>query len=67
MTFINRQILQSTGYSFKITRDGKEGVAFYKTFSHRLILMDISMLQMNGMEATAAIRQTGLKKKLIIG
>ncbi len=51
------QILQTTGYSFKIARDGKEGLAFYKIYSPRLILMDVSMPLMNGMEATAAIRK----------
>ena len=50
------QILQTTDYSFKIAKDGKEGLAFYKTYSPRLILMDVSMPYMNGMEATKAIR-----------
>jgi len=51
------QILQTTNYSFKIARDGRQGLAFYKIYSPRLILMDVSMPHMNGMEATAAIRK----------
>ncbi|WP_075996172.1 response regulator [Salaquimonas pukyongi] len=51
------QILDCTGYSYKIAKDGKEGVAFYSKYRPHLILMDVSMPRMNGLEATGAIRK----------
>lgn len=55
------QILQSSGYKYLIARDGKEGVEMFEKHSPRLILMDVSMPRMNGLEATETIR--GLEKE----
>ena len=44
-------------YTFKIVPNGKEAVANYEALSPKLILMDVSMPIMNGLEATAAIRK----------
>ena len=43
--------------TFKIVTDGKEAVSQYKALRPKLILMDVSMPTMNGLDATAAIRQ----------
>jgi PAS domain S-box-containing protein len=51
------QILQSAGYSFKIAENGRIGIALMRRLEPKLILMDVSMPEMNGLEATAAIRQ----------
>ena len=51
------QILTETGYSFAIANNGREGVSLYERLQPKLILMDVSMPQMNGLEATAAIRK----------
>lgn len=50
------ETLQDLGVNFKIASNGKEAVALYQQLSPRIILMDISMPEMNGLEATAAIR-----------
>ncbi len=50
------QILQETQYTFKIVKDGAEALESYRNDSPRLILMDVSMPEMNGMDAARAIR-----------
>ncbi len=51
------QILQEIGCSFHIAANGKEGLSCYKSMSPSLILMDVSMPEMNGLDATRAIRE----------
>jgi len=51
------QILQTAGYSFEIADNGKMGVEKLKSIVPSIILMDVSMPEMNGLEATAAIRE----------
>jgi len=51
------QILQSAGYSFHIAPNGKHGVEMMKRLSPSIILMDVSMPEMNGLQATVAIRE----------
>jgi len=52
-----RQILEETGLNFKIVENGRLALATYKVQKPRLILMDVSMPEMNGKEATIAIRK----------
>jgi signal transduction histidine kinase/CheY-like chemotaxis protein len=51
------QILQQEGVNFRIANNGKEGVMLYQHLTPKVILMDVSMPQMNGHEATGAIRE----------
>jgi PAS domain S-box-containing protein len=51
------QILAETGFRFHIAENGKRAVETYRASPPRLILMDVSMPEMNGLEATAAIRE----------
>ena len=51
------QILSDTGYSFEIVENGKLAVEKYLARSPKIILMDVSMPEMDGHEATYAIRQ----------
>ncbi len=51
------QVLKSVGFSFVIKSNGKDGLEYYEKNSPDLIIMDVSMPVLNGLEATRAIRQ----------
>ncbi|WFS21600.1 response regulator [Rhizobium rhododendri] len=51
------QILQAAGAHFLIVRNGEEAVAAYRRCTPSLIMMDVSMPIMNGLQATRAIRE----------
>lgn len=51
------QILSETGYSFEIVANGRKAVDAYDRLNPRMILMDVSMPEMNGHEATGKIRE----------
>ena len=50
------QILGETGYSFQIVGNGRLALKAFAEINPRVILMDVSMPEMSGLEATAAIR-----------
>ena len=50
------QILNETGLTYAIVGNGRLAVEAHETMAPRMILMDVSMPEMNGLEATAAIR-----------
>ena len=50
------RFLQREGYRVLHAPDGKRGVALAKSGNPDLILMDLSLPEMNGWDATAAIR-----------
>ena len=51
------QILSSTPWRFAMASNGKEAVRMAQELRPRLILMDVSMPEANGIEATQAIRE----------
>ena len=59
-----RQILEETGLNFKIVENGRLAFASYKAQKPRLILMDVSMPEMNGKEATIEIRKYERNNKM---
>jgi len=56
------QILGSLPWSFEIVNDGQEAVEAYSRLRPRLMLLDVSMPVMNGLDAARAIR--GIEKPL---
>jgi PAS domain S-box-containing protein len=51
------QILSETDYSFEIVNNGRRAIEAFNEMNPRMILMDVSMPEMNGLEATATIRR----------
>ena len=52
------QILEETGYRYKIVGNGKLAVDAIDELAPSIILMDVSMPEMNGLEATSVIRES---------
>jgi CheY-like chemotaxis protein len=50
------KVLRSRGYTCELARNGREAVAMAAQFLPGLILMDLSLPEMNGWEATKAIK-----------
>lgn len=51
------QILADSPYTFQIVGNGRLAVESHASMKPRMILMDVAMPEMNGIEATAAIRR----------
>jgi len=50
------QILTGFGLSYRIAHNGRVAVEMHRSLKPRLVLMDVSMPELNGFEATQAIR-----------
>jgi len=58
-------LLKKTGCQFTIVSDGKEAVDKIQAENFDLVLMDMQMPNMNGIEATKVIRRAGIKVPII--
>lgn len=54
---VMQQILEQEGLRYEVANNGAIGVEKYKQLKPSVILMDVSMPVMNGLNATSAIRQ----------
>jgi signal transduction histidine kinase/CheY-like chemotaxis protein len=53
------RLLEKRGHSVLVAGDGQEALALFESHAVDLILMDLQMPKMNGIEATKAIRERG--------
>ena len=57
-----KYLMEQLGVSFKIVPNGRAAVDYWRSEAPSLILMDVSMPEMNGYEATKAIRAAEKKR-----
>lgn len=60
-----RRMLENTGVQVIMAADGSEAVRLAEAHRFDLILMDIQMPNMNGYEATEALRKAGLQAPIV--
>ena len=63
---VARAMLSKAGYQLDIVENGKQAVDAFTRGGHDLILMDLRMPEMNGLEATAVIRASENGKSIPI-
>ncbi|MFK7749993.1 MAG: response regulator [Kordia sp.] len=62
---VTKRILQNKGYQCDVAEDGLEAIDILKVNTYDLILMDINMPRIDGVETTIRIRETDKKTPII--
>ncbi|HLF14037.1 MAG TPA: response regulator [Bacteroidota bacterium] len=63
---LQRMLLSSQGYTVHSTADGPQGILLYKTLRPDLVLLDIGLPSISGIEVLKQIRQIDEKAKIIV-
>lgn len=61
-----RVILASAGYEVKTAMDAEEALAVLETFTPRLILMDIQLPRMDGLELTRQLKADPKHREILV-
>lgn len=62
---VTRRMLESLGHHVQIAADGREGVNLARANDYDLILMDLQMPHMSGIEAAGEIRRAGSRARIV--
>lgn len=63
---LQRIILQEEGYTVHSTADGPQGITIFKQHSIDLVLLDLGLPSMSGIEVLKEIRRHDAKAKVIV-
>jgi DNA-binding NtrC family response regulator len=63
---MQRMLLSSHGYTLYSTADGPQGITLYRTHRPDLVLLDIGLPTVSGIEVLRQIRQIDPKAKIIV-
>lgn len=58
-------ILQDAGHTVQVAMDGEQGVRVFNVWKPDVVLLDMFMPEMDGLETVGALRQVGASVKII--
>jgi CheY-like chemotaxis protein len=61
-----RVVLAAAGYDVKVASDAEDALTILESFTPRLILMDIQLPRMNGLELTRQLKANPARREIII-
>lgn len=58
--------LRKCGYAVDVAYDGEEAIAFYNVSAYDVIVLDLNLPKMDGIEVLSTIRKRDLKTKILV-